>query len=46
MAEVMDLIWGKREGEYFCEGGLDRANHVDRVEEIRFLAQAAHTALS
>jgi hypothetical protein len=21
MAEVMDLIWGWREGEYFCEGG-------------------------
>jgi hypothetical protein len=24
MATNMEVIWGKHEGKYFCEGGLDR----------------------
>jgi hypothetical protein len=25
----IDLIWVKREAEYFCKGGLDRANQIE-----------------
>ena len=34
MAEIMEVIWGKREGIYFCEGGLDRWNRVDPAGEF------------
>ena len=30
----MEVIWGKREGIYFCEGGLDRWNRVDPAGEF------------
>jgi hypothetical protein len=28
------VIWVRRERKYFCEGGLDRANQLDLVQEI------------
>ncbi len=38
-ARDIDLIWVRREGEYFGKGGLDRANHVDPVQEISLSTQ-------
>jgi hypothetical protein len=35
----MDRFFGKREAEYFWEGGLDRANHVEPAQQISFCAQ-------
>jgi hypothetical protein len=37
----MEVIWGKREAEYFWGRGLDVTNQIDWVEEISFLAQRA-----
>src|SRR6266852_6221591 len=33
------LIWVEREAEYFCGGGLDRANHVEALQEIALYLQ-------
>jgi hypothetical protein len=35
----MPLIWGEMGREIFLAEGLDRANHVELVEEIRAAAQ-------
>jgi hypothetical protein len=35
----MPLIWGEMGREIFLAEGLDRANHVELVEEIRAVAQ-------
>ena len=32
--KVVVVIWVRREGNYFCERGLDRANHVDCASKI------------
>jgi hypothetical protein len=37
-----DLHFGKT--EIFLQGGLDRANHIDRLQQIRFFAQRAALA--
>jgi len=37
----MGVIWGEREGKYFCGRGLDGANQIDLVQENSFLAQRA-----
>jgi hypothetical protein len=44
MAGNMDLIWGKREGIYFCEGGLDRWNQLERAGEFFLCAHAPQQA--
>jgi hypothetical protein len=36
MARDMQVIWVKREREYFCEGGLDDPNQPDFLQQIRF----------
>src|SRR5258706_14419838 len=38
-ADDIDVIWVRREAEYFCKGGLDRANQIDPAEEFSLFAQ-------
>jgi len=38
-ADDIDLIWVKREGGYFCRGGLDSANQIDPPQEFSLCAQ-------
>jgi hypothetical protein len=42
----MPLIWGEMGREIFLAEGLDRANHVESVEEIRAAAQHSATTNS
>ena len=42
----MPLICPTWRAEYFRERGLDRANHVDAVEEIALFARAVIVVLS
>jgi hypothetical protein len=37
---LVEMIWVNREAEYFCKGGLDRANQLESKAEISILAQA------
>jgi hypothetical protein len=40
------MICPTGEAKYFCKGGLDRANQVDPVQQIRFYAQIPGMARS
>src|ERR1700730_202639 len=36
--ELVEMICVNREAKYFCEGGLDRPNQLDRIKEITLRA--------
>jgi hypothetical protein len=38
---IIALICISEKQKYFCKGGLDRANHLDPAQQIRFYTQSA-----
>jgi hypothetical protein len=36
MAEIMEVIWGQREGIYFCEGDWTGRNSLIRLDKFAY----------
>jgi hypothetical protein len=39
MEKDVQVIWAKKEEEYFCRGGLDRQHQLDPFQQITLSAQ-------